>query len=133
VSADDRRARPLALALAALLALGGAPGCSFLLVRGPAAAPPPTAPGIPPAPEDEEEGCTTSVGSPVVDVIFGAAFAGSAAHQALRKGVDPYFEGGRKASVAVAGVGALLLAASAYYGFRQTAACRRLRAGAGVR
>jgi hypothetical protein len=115
--------RPLALALVGLLALGG-PGCSFLLVRGPGSTPPP--PGTP-AQQIEDEGCTDSYGAPVVDVIFATAFAASGVHAAVRNDVDPYFEGTRKTSVALGTLGALVLAASALYGFRNASACRRAR------
>jgi len=102
-------------ALVMVALLPGGSGCSFLLVKGP-------------PPIEEQAGplaCTDSFGSPIVDAVFAAAFAATGVHQAMRDDVDAYFEGARRNSVIAAAVGAAALAASSYYGFSRTHACRK--------
>jgi hypothetical protein len=83
-----RRRRPVLVALAAAAAVAVAAGTTVVLTRGDTGADPATAPSVPPAPEQSEEGGPEPQGDARVPVVFG--YEESVAVQVLvEEGFEP--------------------------------------------
>jgi hypothetical protein len=121
------RARAVSLVLA--LATGG---CSFMRLRPP---PPPSTWPNPVLPDSSEQRCTTTFGPPILDTVVALGF-GTISYVERDSVVYSTVGGmvvkepsdfGRGVAV-VFGIGALVAAASAVYGYVETSRCRRYQA-----